>query len=74
MSPALAGGFFTTRATWEAPRGALLRSSAPGVLTPAADRSSQGATIGTFSVRVKTDCRFFQLGDKVVGLLLAAMF
>ena len=32
-SPALAGGFFTTSAAWEAPRGALLRSSAPGVLT-----------------------------------------
>ena len=75
ISPALAGGFFTTSATWEDLRGALLRSSAPGILTVAADTAApREPTISTFSVRVKTDCRFFSLEpDKVVGLLLAAV-
>ena len=32
MSPALAGGFFTTSATWEMPTQALVLSKAPGIV------------------------------------------
>ena len=72
-SPALAGGFSTPSAAWEArgehcPGPALLELRqwrlAEAPREPAATACS---------VRVKTDRRVSQLGDQVVGLLLATM-